>query len=696
MPVNLSFLRGSHSDLNKILKKANGTLTEENYCSELGITENLSAADIRRQYEAIEPAVEGAFYLTTDSKRLYTGIYNSDMDRIELEELNRSISFYPSFTAFRADKENLEEGHFYYMETENILAVCKNVYDEQTGALIGKNVVQINPDDDTKIDSVLLTTKQYSTNKAVILTEQINSYNATNNNSFQKNSSIILESNNATNLAITQSNNNAKYIKTADQEINADKDYYIWDEQGQRYEVVEQPKNAELTDYYEFVTNTVVTIAPSTYTLKYKDGPSSSVVNTTNLGSEPQTGYDDNREPVKNVKINLNKNSAEDNSAIDAGTFYLVEDANVIFSDYIDPNKDNSHIGLKIAATDTKLQNTTLQFNNNGQLTVGVNTTTDNRPYNSINATTGYRVSDIASVRPEIIYGVNSEHEYSLVSSSTDVTQLDNNIRYYKYITSMPDPEHPEETISLDPGIYVVVTNSDEYASLLSANNLYTRNESNAFFNNGIAELDVYSKEQIDNKIRTSLQSYNALQYKDVLNSKSQLTNLSQIQSGDVYIIGSPFDGYDIGDLLIASGDESAAGYLTNTPDQLNTVTWNHVPSGDDEFTAYLYKNGYVVSQNNIDRKLIEIDKGAGQSSLQINTSATVETVYTLTTDTTAQTGKTYYSYNNANDKYNEVNDLVVDESSVTGYYEKTGKTGVGDTGLTGIKTTVSLVWGSF
>lgn len=85
---------------------------------------------------------EGAFYLTTDTNRLYVGRKDTD-NKIIADELNKTICQVDSFT----DLENkgataLTLNQFYYCIKENILAYCK-----QDGSTY--KWVQVNPDTDT-------------------------------------------------------------------------------------------------------------------------------------------------------------------------------------------------------------------------------------------------------------------------------------------------------------------------------------------------------------------------------------------------------------------------------------------------------------------------------------------------------------------------------------------------------------------
>lgn len=87
-------------------------------------------------------AVPGAFYLTTDTNRLYVG-----KDDNTLADLNKYILTVPSLAAAQ-QQPNLEAGDFVYIEDSNILAVY---HDDGNGP----HWVQINPDTDTNTDTYI-------------------------------------------------------------------------------------------------------------------------------------------------------------------------------------------------------------------------------------------------------------------------------------------------------------------------------------------------------------------------------------------------------------------------------------------------------------------------------------------------------------------------------------------------------------
>lgn len=130
--ASLSFLRGPHSNLDPIIQKAKGTLTESTYNEYYNLTgaNALEGTALTDAFNKIPNVIDGAFYLTTDTNRLYTGINGS------IEELNQSIESYPDFAAIQA-LDDIEVGQFYYAKQQNILCICdeKHIVTQEEAAL---------------------------------------------------------------------------------------------------------------------------------------------------------------------------------------------------------------------------------------------------------------------------------------------------------------------------------------------------------------------------------------------------------------------------------------------------------------------------------------------------------------------------------------------------------------------------------
>ena len=109
---------------------------------------------------------DGAFYLTTDSHRLYAGIGQ------DLVDLNKSITVVENLTALNNIAAGEKEpGTFYYVEDLNVLAVYKEII--ENGSTVG-SWVQINPDTITTVNSDSFSTANVSGENSVSVTSALN------------------------------------------------------------------------------------------------------------------------------------------------------------------------------------------------------------------------------------------------------------------------------------------------------------------------------------------------------------------------------------------------------------------------------------------------------------------------------------------------------------------------------------------
>ena len=121
----------------------------------------------------------------------------------------------------------------------------------------------------------------------------------------------------------------------------------------------------------------------------------------------------------------------------------------------------------------------------------------------------------------------------------------------------------------------------------------------------------VYTKRQVDDKFKT----LNPMRYRGTLGSSGQhnitadfnlVDGLTDVSSGDMFLVsGSAKYGTDktakSGDILIASGTENNDGVFDNT----HPITWNFIPSGDEQrmdtqykFTVDKSTNTMTISSN--------------------------------------------------------------------------------------------------
>lgn len=141
-------------------------------------------------------------------------------------------------------------------------------------------------------------------------------------------------------------------------------------------------------------------------------------------------------------------------------------------------------------------------------------------------------------------------------------------------------------------------------------------NGSSVNFVNGEANLPVYTTSQIDSKFK----GLNGMTYKGTVGTAALLLlPTSKVSSGDTYMVAAAdFEDKGIkaknGDLLIATGQEGADGYISS-----NGIIWTHVPSGDDSFKNSTYEgiatpgsNTWGVQEASSDQLIGDIQFVAG------------------------------------------------------------------------------------
>lgn len=157
-----------------------------------------------------------------------------------------------------------------------------------------------------------------------------------------------------------------------------------------------------------------------------------------------------------------------------------------------------------------------------------------------------------------------------------------------------------EDTSADKEGLYVKVTDSDGNEGTARINPSFQVGGEQSYYEtvkivNGTVALPVYSKTEIDSKMRT----LDAMTYKGTLGAGCAHTSLTpivtQLQLGDTFLIGAPTYEFTYnsktysgkrGDMFIINGTEiPATGYIDTA-----TLTIDVVPSGDDaqQDTTYI------------------------------------------------------------------------------------------------------------
>ena len=99
-------------------------------------------ADLLQYINGTKQAVEGSFYLTSDTNRLYIGKTDpTDNSKVKAFPVNQGVVTVPAIGNLPT-RTSIEAGQFYYVSNDNILCIYN-----------GSKWVQINPDTNTYIES---------------------------------------------------------------------------------------------------------------------------------------------------------------------------------------------------------------------------------------------------------------------------------------------------------------------------------------------------------------------------------------------------------------------------------------------------------------------------------------------------------------------------------------------------------------
>lgn len=138
-------------------------------------------------------------------------------------------------------------------------------------------------------------------------------------------------------------------------------------------------------------------------------------------------------------------------------------------------------------------------------------------------------------------------------------------------------------------GFTVVVKDTAGESSGGKIDPIITLDDGDHHFENGKMELPVYTKDQVDAKVK----DFNAMEYKGVFptggNTSQQLSSLTGVKNGDTYKakqdLSASTHGVNAksGDLIIAQGTE------VNGAIPSGNITWEVIPSGDED-TTYSFK----------------------------------------------------------------------------------------------------------
>ncbi len=519
---NVRFLQGTQADLNKYFPNSGDSLSGK--------------------------AIEGAFYLTTDTHRLYVGRKVSEgtnINKIYPEEVSSSITtVVDSGDLTNVQVSGARDGDFYYIKQGNILAVYENPEIDGAGQSSAGRWVQVNApaplarlsqavSEVVSGDNIAATSFPASgVSKVKIRTSAGTQGNTgATGDAPDPASNIILEAgpnitlkpgednktiqissaNSQSNLSVvndTSATNNAR-IKLSDG-VNADTYVYL---------AGAQDTTVGASTSYQATMDSTVAAGKSYYTTT--DGYQFTQV-TPSSGDNPRL----------------------------LGYYESVTDKNVI--NIVGPGIQGPKVtnnSTYVATNDTSVQAGKSYFTRSGSVGSYTYTLVENPPNNTNPKTSSYyeQVTGF-KVAVSVKNGATSEVRQAALSGNQSV--IDPIISYGK------------NTV-----------------------------KTSKFFNQ-TAVLDVYTvaetNEQIATSIDAAIKTADALEYKGTVADSSALAALearTDIKNGYVYKAASSF-GYNndsltikTGDLIIATGTEGSNGFIP-----VGNITWEIIPSGNEPF----------------------------------------------------------------------------------------------------------------
>lgn len=486
--------------------------------------------------------IDGCFYLTTDTERLFVGTQKTQNGDPELVEINKSITVVDSIS--NLPSSGVQVGQFYYVSgtnlhqaendnNGNILAVCTAVNSQGQPTW-----VQVNPDTvdgNDHLSNVTVTKGSYDSSNNVI------PYTLT---------FTIANANNVTSNTITKTFNVAPsdIISKADIDVATSSS-----------------------------GNT------ATVTTKIKDTSNSNALSTGDSFSI--AGGD-------NVTITESNGTITISTGIGSGSVQMAVDGTSVanqVSASVKVNNSNSGNVLKIAGDTTKDIGITWDSTNSIAKIGHSNSSTATASGEAITLTNASKTFTGVTTTAYDDYGhVTSQTTQSvtLPSYAIKTVNVDSSDKS-KLKVSLTDQTGTEfGSVTSGSILYNTITVYDTFGGTASQSTIANQGDLGSF----------YSKSAIDNM----MQGLDALRYKGTVGAQADVNALTNVQVGDTYKVSTANSGIQdsagnvakLGDLLIATGTEEN-GYITAA-----TLTWNLVQGNSETDTTYNMKVAAGSSTN--------------------------------------------------------------------------------------------------
>lgn len=254
---------------------------------------------------------------------------------------------------------------------------------------------------------------------------------------------------------------------------------------------------------------------------------------------------------------------------------------------------------------DINSENIVLKGSDNKTSSIAFAAGTDLETINTTANTIAYKHANVTHVQ-ETPAQVSVSHG-STFTTISDITVSDTGhvIGSIKQVYTLPDDKYAKSLAVDRTGTNgnIAITMADN-STIVDNGTLFYKIENidgteHTFYNGAV--LNVYSKEDIDNKFL----GINAMTYKGVAGTIALPS--SGVHIGDTYMVdkAGTLGGHtcEIGDLLIATGDEDIDGIIAS-----GTLVWTIVPAGNDidsQFALSVASEGKIVLKNTTANKTV-------------------------------------------------------------------------------------------
>lgn len=601
--ANVSFLRGTQSKLDTLLAAGSGY-------------------------------TEGAFYLTTDSDRLYFA-----QSATELVHLNHNVIHVANVAALPA-VASATEGDFYYAKEENVLCTKVNGAWKQ----INKDTNTNNDTSVTGVDDVKVTSttdggitvsfdiKQTSKNLITNTTSAVEDIPV----SFTiKGSDIATANNVAVGVATTAVTNGAKIATNGDGSSGAGFN-------------LTATGNATITR--DTSGNLNITAKDTTYGLgasndkivltNVSDNTTQNIGLSSGNGSIVVSGAD-NAITVTHTDYKTETSSAAASKPAHGGSFTVLDSLTVerghvtgIITKNVTLPADNNTTSvlstenntITLQESDGKNYSATFENGNDdigiatsgatGAATIKVSHKTYGAPTASKSAATDTTPGHGGKFT--VVDGVVTSNGHVTGYTTKEITLPADNNTTNSSATANAD-NTGKITVTVEDSSGKTVTGTSGQVLYYTVNGQKVYNQGN---------IDFYTKDEIDGKI----EAVNAMTYKGTVGANGTVTALptSDVKIGDTYKVASAgtYGDHqcDVGDLLIAIGTEED-GVITST-----TLEWTYIPSGDDTDSQYSLSaaNNTITLTNTTSNKsagTAVIAAGASNDDIEVSTASGTITV---------------------------------------------------------------------